>query len=172
MTGVQNWHGQIIRSEHGRGRRLDSSAQVLRNSRSEFRLQSLRRTRCARRQKAQHSTSDDSLCLDGPSHVSVCSWNLLWYPLSWLTAVDTQRANCEAPERAGTDSAGNHVNILCDIRCKWYQENVLGYPESSNYDVLSRENVLGGTKFMFPRDKAWWRQELGLIRSGASQFAS
>ena len=131
MPGVQNWHGQIIRSEHGRGRRSDSSVQVLRNSRSEFRLQSLRLTICARRQKAQHSTSDDSLCLDGPSHVSGCRWNLLWYPLSWLTAVDAQRANCEAPERAGADrrqhpckNIHNHFEILRFVprkRFRWNQ---------------------------------------------------
>ena len=38
VPGVQNCHGQIIRSEHGRGWRSDLHAQVLRNSRSEFRL--------------------------------------------------------------------------------------------------------------------------------------
>ena len=38
VPSAQNWHSQIIRSEHGRGWRLDSSAQVLRNSQSEFRL--------------------------------------------------------------------------------------------------------------------------------------
>ena len=53
-----------------------------------------------------------------------------------------------------------------------YHENVLTCPKSSNYDVLFQENVLDGTKFMFSLDKTWMRQELGLVRSGASQFAS
>ena len=38
-----------------------------------------------------------------------------------------------------------------DISCKWYQENVLSYPKLLNYDVLFRENVLGGTNFMSQR---------------------
>ena len=65
-----------------------------------------------------------TLCLDGPDvqegkrrsiarvtiacdwtvpHISGCIWHLLWYPVSWMTAADAQRANCEAPERAGAD---------------------------------------------------------------------
>ena len=71
--------------------------------------------------------------------------------VSWPVGADAQRANCEAPERAGADSAGNHVNIHCDSTCKWYQENVLSYPKSSYYDVLFLENVLGGTNFMSQR---------------------
>ena len=30
--------------------------------------------------------------------------------VSWPVGADAQRANCEAPERAGADSAGSHVN--------------------------------------------------------------
>ena len=71
--------------------------------------------------------------------------------VSWPVGADAQRANCEAPERAGADSAGNHVNILCDSSCKWYQENVLSYPKSSYYDVLFLENVLDRTNFMYQR---------------------
>ena len=78
---------------------------------------------------------------------TLCSSDIV----SWPVGADAQRANCEAPERAGADSAGNHVNILCDSSCKWYQENVLSYPKSSYYDVLFLENVLDGTNFMYQR---------------------
>ena len=60
--------------------------------------------------------------------------------VSYRLSADVQRANCEAPERAGT--------------------------ESSCYDVLFQENVLNGTKFMFSRDKTRLHPELGLVRSG------
>ena len=78
---------------------------------------------------------------------TLCSSDIV----SWPVGADAQRANCEAPERAGADSAGNHVNILCDSSCKWYQENVLSYPKLLTYDVLFLENVLGGTNFMSQR---------------------
>ena len=106
--------------KHGGGRSSDSSAQVLRNSRLEFRLLP----------PSQHYV------LQIPSRgrrnimffryrlvavATLCSSDIV----SWPVGADAQRANCEAPERAGADSAGSHVNILCDIRCKWYQENVL-----------------------------------------------
>ena len=41
----------------------------------------------------------------------------------------------------------SNENILCDIRCKWYQENVLSYPKLLNYDVLFRENVFRRNQF-------------------------
>ena len=50
---------------------------------------------------------------------TLCSSDIV----SWPVGADAQRANCEAPERAGTDSAGSHVNILCDIRYIWYCRN-------------------------------------------------
>ena len=37
---------------------------------------------------------------------TLCSSDIV----SWPVGADAQRANCEAPERAGTDSAGSHVN--------------------------------------------------------------
>ena len=37
---------------------------------------------------------------------TLCSSDIV----SWPVGADAQRANCEAPERAGADSAGSHVN--------------------------------------------------------------
>ena len=37
---------------------------------------------------------------------TLCSSDIV----SWPVGADAQRVNCEAPERAGADSAGNHVN--------------------------------------------------------------
>ena len=37
---------------------------------------------------------------------TLCSSDIV----SWPVGADAQRSNCEAPERAGADSAGSHVN--------------------------------------------------------------
>ena len=37
---------------------------------------------------------------------TLCSSDIV----SWPVGADAQIANCEAPERAGADSAGSHVN--------------------------------------------------------------
>ena len=64
----------------------------------------------------------------------------------------------------------SNENIHCDSRCKWYQENVLSCPKLLYYDVCS-EKTFYMELILCLRDKTRWRQELGLIRSGASQFA-
>ena len=79
--------------KHGGGRSSDSSAQVLRNSRLEFRLLPT----------SQHY----ALQISTPAAVATfCSSDIVSQPVG----ADAQRANCEAPERAGADSAGNHMN--------------------------------------------------------------
>ena len=85
--------------KHGGGRSSDSSAQVLRNSRLEFRLLP----------PSQHY----ALRISTPAAVgTLCSSDII----SWPVGADVRRANCEAPERADADSAGNHVNAGDHIR--------------------------------------------------------
>ena len=67
------------------------------------------------------------------------------------TGGGAQRANCEAPERTGTDRRRQPCRrsdeLSEGLRCKWYQENVLSCTKGFKFCVLYRENVLGGTKF-------------------------
>ena len=58
-------------------------------------------------------------------HVSGCIWHLLWYPVSWLTAADARRANCEAPERAGADRRQHPCkHIHNHFGRRWYQDGL------------------------------------------------
>ena len=55
-----------------------------------------------------------------PAAVAIlCSSDIV----SWPVRADAQRANCEAPERTGTDSAGSHVNDGDYIRHICYCRN-------------------------------------------------
>ena len=46
-------------------------------------------------------------------------------------------------------TAGIHENIVSRFCCKWYQKNVLRCTKSIKFCILYRENVLGGTKWIF-----------------------
>ena len=105
----------------------------------------------------------------------------IWYgvTISWTVVGGcpaselSQHLSERVPTDAGLMFTSVSMLITNDaVKGVLYHENVLTCPKSSNCDVLFQENVSTGTKFMFSRDKTWMRQELGLVRSGASQFAS
>ena len=147
--------------KHGGGRSSDSSAQVLRNSRLEFRLLPPSQRYALR------------ISSRGRRNVMLFGYRLLPPSQHYVLQISFRGRSERMPreriakhlsERAPTPPAatwtmtttfatygtaetllGSTERLRYNI---WYEENVLSYPKLLTYDVLFRENVLDGTNFM------------------------
>ena len=103
MRFLRLWGRKRLRGRMDAPGRSDSSAQVLRNSRPEFRLPGATRHGSY---QIEHYFSDVD-CFPGKDaqfrFLGACVTIFSSDNVSWPVGSGAQRANCEAPERTGTD---------------------------------------------------------------------